>query len=98
MQRAVLVEEFLRPIAAHPLLDDPQVFGIRFHIEHRHLVCSPEVLHLVPVHFLRSGPSFWRSQDDHRPARPVRLARAALLLPESRGSAGRKPQPWRPSV
>src|SRR5208282_5473994 len=76
----MLVKEFLRLIASHPPFNDPQVFGVRLHIEHGHLVSSPEILHLVSVDLLRSSPPFGRSKDDHWPDWQVRLAGAARLF------------------
>src|SRR5579872_3988195 len=76
----MLIEEPLGLIAPHPLFDDAQVLGIRSHIEYRHLMSSPEILYLVPIDLLRSGPSFGRSKNNHGPACPVGLASAARLL------------------
>ena len=51
-QRALLIEELLRPIAAHPLLDDPQMLGIGLHVQHRNLVGSPEAFDSVAIDLL----------------------------------------------
>ena len=81
-QLAVGVEEFLRLVAAHPALQQPQVVRIGLDLGNRYLVGAPEALDLVAVDFRRSGPSLGGAQDDHRPARPHGLAGAARLILE----------------
>src|SRR5690606_23428793 len=44
------------------------VGGISPCIRHRDLMRAPEVLHLLAVDLLRSGPAFRAAQNDHRPA------------------------------
>src|ERR1700687_3052359 len=68
-ERTVHVEELRWPIAAQPLLDNPQMLGIGLHVRHRHLVGSPGALHLMAVDLFWSGPTLWRAEDNHRPAR-----------------------------
>ena len=77
---AGLVEEFLGLVTAQPVFDDLQVRWIRLRIQHRNLVRAPEVLDLVAIHLLRSGPSLGRSQHDHRPAWTLCFATAAGSL------------------
>jgi hypothetical protein len=80
-QPAVRVEQFLRPIAAHPVLEPLQVRRVVPHVGERHLVGSPRVLDPVTVDLFRPGPPLRRSQHDHRPARPggvVRVPRDVL--------------------
>ena len=67
-QRAMFVEKVFRLVAAHPPLDNLQMLGIGFDIQHRYLVRSPKALYLVSVDFLWSGPPFWRAKNDHGPA------------------------------
>src|SRR5690606_24009907 len=50
---------------------DLAVGGITPRVGYRDLVRSPEVLDLLPVDFLRSGPAFRAAQDNHGPARPL---------------------------
>ena len=80
-EHAALVEELLRPVAAHPLLEQLDVSLVAADIRHRHLVRAPRALDRLAVDLLRARPALRRAQDDHRPARPFgRLARARRLL------------------
>ena len=67
-QRAVLVEELLRPIAAQPSFNQLQVRRFGGGIENRHLVGAPRSFKLVAVDLFGAGPAFRRAQDDHGPA------------------------------
>ena len=70
-QRPVLVEQLLRAIAAHPLLQLAQVLRVLAHLGQRQLMGAPGALDGQPVDDLRPGPALRGSQDDHRPARPA---------------------------
>ena len=67
-ERAVLIEELFRLVAAHPGFELGEIFRIRLRVENWDLVGAPEAFHLVAVHFFRAGPAFGRAQDDHGPA------------------------------
>ena len=55
-QPAVVVEQFLRPVALHPVFEDAHVLGVVVHLAHRHLVRAPVTLGAPAVDFLRAGP------------------------------------------
>lgn len=57
-QPARFVEQLLRFVTPHPLLDLLQVSWILLYIEYRDLVRSPESFHFVSVDFFRAGPPF----------------------------------------
>src|SRR6266849_8978354 len=61
------VEQLLRTIAAHPLLEQAQVFGILAHRCKGNLMSAPESFDFLAIDFLRPGPSFWTAQNDQRP-------------------------------
>ena len=67
-QRAVESEQFLRPVAAHPLFEELDVLGL-LHVAERHLMRTPVAFGLQPVDGLGAGPAFGAAQHDHRPAR-----------------------------
>ena len=46
------------------------MIGIVLDVRQRYLVRAERAFDLQTVHHVRSGPSLWRPQDDHRPARP----------------------------
>src|SRR5579871_1547074 len=64
----ILVEEILRPVASHPVFEDPQVSGIAAHVIDRHLMRAPRALDGLAIDFLWSRPAFWRAQDHQWPA------------------------------
>src|SRR5580704_16041337 len=67
---ASFVEQFVRPIALHPVFKLLEMFGI-FEIRDRNLVCTPGPLHRLAIHELWPGPAFWRTEHDHGPTRPL---------------------------
>ncbi len=78
---AVLVEQFLGTVGAHPLFELPQVFRVVPHGRQRHLVGAPGALDRQSVHLGGAGPALGRAEHDHGPAGPVRgpvLAGGAL--------------------
>ena len=76
-QAAVVVEQFLRFVAAHPALEQRHVFRmLRIH-EHGHLMGAKGPLDLQSIDELRSRPALGRSQDDHRPSRAGRVVLVA---------------------
>ena len=77
---AVLVEQFLRPVAPHPASRCLQVFRVGRQIGHRHLVGAEGPLNLLAIDHLRAGPAFRCTQHDHRPARALRRTVFAALL------------------
>ena len=64
------VEQLLRAIALHPLLEDREVLRLAREVRKRHLMRAPRSFGLQPVHGLGAGPAFRRTQDDHWPHRP----------------------------
>ena len=68
---ARLVEQFVRPIASQPLLQEPHV-ARSDHVADRDLMRAKSAFDLLPVHRLRAGPTLWRAQNDHGPARTLR--------------------------
>ncbi len=78
-QPAALVEQLLGPVAAHPLLEHPEMLGIAPDLRDRHLMRPERALDLAAVDHFRAGPAFGRLQDDHRPARPAAEALGARL-------------------
>src|SRR5215470_18651496 len=72
-QAPCLSEQLLRPIAAHPFLEQAQVFGIVAHFVDRNLVGTPKSFDLLTVDLLGTGPAFWASQNDERPTRRLRF-------------------------
>ena len=72
---AVAVEQLVRAVGPHPLLELAQVGRVGAHLGQRHLVRPPGALHREPVHLGRAGPALRGAHDDHRPA----LAGAAAV-------------------
>ncbi len=83
---AVGVEELLRPVRAHPVLQLPQVCGVLAHPCERDLVRPPGAFDRIAVDGRRASPALGRAQDDHRPAcvlpSGVGARRPRLLLDE----------------
>ena len=80
---ALLVEQLLGAVGAHPRLELAQVLGVVGQAGERNLVRAPRPLRRLAVDLLRPGPALRRAQDDHRPARALEIAvvaRAALDL------------------
>src|SRR5216683_3467222 len=72
---AASVEQFVRPVALHPILELAQMLRI-LEIRNRDLMGAPGPLHRLAVHELWSGPAFWRAEHDHGPPRPFHCAGA----------------------
>ena len=80
-ERALLVEQLLGLVAAHPGLEQVAVAGVRPSLVDRDLMGAPRALDLLAVHDLRAGPALGRPKDDHRPLRAAgRLARPRRRL------------------
>src|SRR5215471_4555624 len=80
---SVFAEEVFRHLRAHPALQRFQLLGIGFDVRQGYLVGAPESLQIMSFDFSRRGPSLWRAQDDHRPARATAhalLAHDSLML------------------
>ena len=75
-QATILIEQFLRLIAPHPVLEQRHVLGMLGIDQHRYLVRPESTFDLQPVDDLRSRPAFGRFQHDHRPSR----SRGILLV------------------
>ncbi len=81
-QSALLVEQRLRLIAAHPLFQNLTVAVIFATGGDRHLMRAPEILDFFAVDGFWTGPAFRAAQNNHRPARDDvrRLAATGALL------------------
>jgi hypothetical protein len=77
MQAAGLIEQALRLIAPHPVLEDFEMRGIGANLLDRDLMGAPKALHLFAIDFLRARPALWAPQHDHRPARAAAYLAAA---------------------
>ena len=67
-QLAVGIEQFLRFLRAHPVLENFEILGVLLHIGQWNLVRPPEALQPVAADFLRRAPALRRAQHNHRPA------------------------------
>ena len=72
---AGVVEQLLRVVRAQPVLKDARVLRGVPRVGQRHLVSAPGVLDRLAVDHGGTGPALRRAQDDHRPARPLGVAR-----------------------
>ena len=79
-QAALLVEEFLRPIAPQPVFQQLEMFGMGGRIGERHLVRAERAFDLQAIDHLGPGPALGRIEDDHRPARTRGVAVDAGVL------------------
>src|SRR6516164_4838325 len=79
-ESAVLVEQFLWLVVAHPLLKYLQVCRIGRDIRDRDLMRTPEALEVVVADLPRRSPTFRASQHDHRPPRPHSLTTVSSLF------------------
>ena len=70
-QAALRIEEIVRPITQHPLLEELEMRGVRNDVRYRHLMRPPGTLHFAPIDFSRSGPPFGCAEHDHWPARSL---------------------------
>ena len=69
-ESAGLVEQFLRVIAFHPILQ--KLYMPRMtHVAHRHLVRAKSSLDLLAIDNLGAGPPLRRAEYDHGPARTL---------------------------
>src|SRR6185437_13152807 len=73
-RRAVLVEELLRPVRAHPPFEEGEVTGVVPGGGQRYLVGPPGTLDRQLIDLFRSGPALRGAQHDHRPMWTVRVA------------------------
>ena len=69
-QPALGVEQFLGPVAPHPVFEHLEVLGVLARLGERHLVGPIRPLDRQAVDHLGPGPALGRLEDDHRPARP----------------------------
>src|SRR4029077_12232971 len=76
------IEEIVRPITQHPLLQELEMRGIRTDVRYRHLMRPPGTLEPMAVDLLGRGPALRRAQNYHRPARPARHSASARLFLE----------------
>src|ERR1700733_16043179 len=68
------VEQLVRPIALHPVLELLEMFGV-LEIGERDLMRAPGPLDRLAVHELWSGPAFWRAEHNHGPTWPLHRIR-----------------------
>src|SRR5204863_10150264 len=66
---AALVEQLLRTVAAHPLLEHRELLRVVAHGREWHLVGTERPFDANAVQLAGTRPSFWRPQHDHWPAR-----------------------------
>ena len=57
-QAALLIEEFLRPVAPQPVFQQLEVFGMGGRVGERHLVRTEGAFHLQAINHLRPRPAF----------------------------------------
>ena len=79
-QSALLIEEFLRPVAREPVFQQLQVFRMSRRVRERHLVRAERAFNLLAIDHLRSRPTLGRIENDHRPARTSDVAVDAGVL------------------
>src|ERR1700691_4229275 len=77
---AMFIEEFIRLIALHPGFKNLQMFWILTHGCKRNLVRSEGAFNRNSIHFLRTGPSLGRAQNDHGPDGLLRESAVASCL------------------
>ena len=79
---AAFVEQFLRPVAPHPVFELLQMFGV-LEVRDRHLMRAPGAFDRQAVDEFRPRPALGRAKHDHRPAGALQPFpdedRAALL-------------------
>src|SRR5215207_661692 len=74
-QLSPAVEELLGAVGAHPLLQEPELFGVRPHARERHLVGAERTGDGQAVYLARPGPALRSAEHDRRPAGAPRAAR-----------------------
>src|ERR1700730_6837009 len=72
-QPPCFAEQLLRFVAAHPLLEQPQVFGIVSSPVDWNLMGAPKSFDLLTVNLLRTSPALRSPQYDDRPERWLHL-------------------------
>ncbi len=77
--RAVLVEQFFRAVAAHPGFELVNVLGL-VHLAHGDLMRTESAFGLLAVDDFRAGPTLRADEHDHRPGRAPCIAVAARGL------------------
>ena len=87
-EAAAFVEQLVRPIASHPLVELMQVSG-RLEFRDRHLMRAPGAFNRKPVNKLWPGPALRGLEYEHRPTRTWRRkcigrARRGLDSPDGR--------------
>ena len=82
VQPPIGVEQLFRPVALHPLFENPDVLGL-IHVAHGNLMRTPVVLAFLAVDFRRAGPALRRAKDDHRPGRAFQIAFVCERRPRS---------------
>ena len=83
-QFAVLVENLLRLITAHPLLKQMQMLRVLSNIENRYLMGAPKTFKLMPTYFGWRGPALGGTQNQERPSgEPGGAGAAGIVLNRS---------------
>src|SRR5262245_8477882 len=79
-QASAVIEELLRFVAAHPQVEQLQVIRVVPHTRERHLVSPERTFNRNAIDNLWPGPAFRRTQDDHRPHRPLAEAVGSRIV------------------
>jgi hypothetical protein len=77
---ARLIEETLRLIASHPVLEDLEMCRVSGRVSDGDLVSTPVTLQVIVVKLARSGPALRASENDHGPQGSLGLARVTTFL------------------
>src|SRR5579875_738527 len=89
-QTTIAVEQFLRLVAAHPLLQHSQVCRVGFDIRDRYLVGAEGIFNRHAIDLFGACPAFGRAHDDDGPRRALAktmLTRIFLIATDA-GVAG----------
>src|SRR5580693_7725054 len=70
-QGSMLIEELIRAVALHPLLENLDMLRLRRQLIERNLMRAERSLDLDSVDDLGPGPPFGRNEHYHRPLRPL---------------------------
>jgi hypothetical protein len=77
---ARLIEETLRLVASHPVLEDLEMCRVSGGVSDGDLVSTPVTLQVIVVKLARSGPALRTSENDHGPQGSLGLARVTTFL------------------
>jgi len=80
LEAALVIEEFLGPVAPQPVFQELQVCGMGRGIGERHLMRTEGAFHRHTIDHLRPRRPLGRIKDDHRPAQTRKVAVDARRL------------------